>query len=265
MRPSAAVVIASVLCLTPAVSLLGCVSDHAALYRGAIEDARFPRPSGVAHDLLTITPGTPSLRWSDDGRSVLVYTWTSQQYYSDPKYVAGFELPLYDDTWFTAGTEVADVCRRSGLEGEALRLRLVQLLGLSPDQQKDAFLAVWIEPTHLFRPCVDRDPTQPTCPIAPPVVVDGETRGWGCRPPCPATDPACAEPSDHERWLCANWINTYAHADPEAGFPWTALGYTYDWNPDTPPRGPTEFVARKGVRVRFESLTSTDAFCSNDQ
>jgi hypothetical protein len=45
-------------------------------------------------------------------------------------------------------------------------------------------------------------------------------------------------------------------------YPWTALGYTYDWNPvSTTPVGPSEFVAHKGARVVFDSIIPTEDFC----
>ena len=44
-------------------------------------------------------------------------------------------------------------------------------------------------------------------------------------------------------------------------FPWTALGYTYDWNAKSTPVGPSEFVARGQTQVLFEQLVPTEELC----
>jgi hypothetical protein len=35
---------------------------------------------------------------------------------------------------------------------------------------------------------------------------------------------------DHMTWITDRMATSYG----EGGYPWTRLGYTYDWNPDTP-------------------------------
>jgi hypothetical protein len=218
-------------------------------YAAALEDAMYPRPSEAAASLLALTPGAPGVRFRDDGR-VLVTTWSRRQYYGDA-YVPGHTFPLYGETWFTAGTEVKDACR--GLTGDALAARVEQRLGLPAGGGRDVFLQVWVDPTSLFRPCATRDVTAPTCVIAAPLVPgDGDQVSWACDP---ASDDA------HARWLCATWVARYGASDPSRRFPWTALGYTYDWGAGDP-IGAAEFVAPKGVEVELEALIPNDDFCA---
>jgi len=39
------------------------------------------------------------------------------------------------------------------------------------------------------------------------------------------------------------------------------LGYTFDWNPETPRYGATEYVLRKGLSVTVKTRTSTAGYC----
>jgi hypothetical protein len=207
----------------------------------------------VADQLLVLDRNNADLTWNEAGQ-LLVTTWTKTEYYSDPKYEPGFAFPLYGETWFTSGTQVQDVCGASGLEGAALDLRIEQLLGLPPGGSSDAFLQVWIDPANLFRPCADASVTATTCPVAEPLSSDAPDQvGWDCSAPA----------DDHEQWLCNSWVIRYGNSDPLHQYPWTALGYTYDWSPDNPTgQGPSEFVAEAKTEVVFEALVPTGEFCA---
>jgi hypothetical protein len=222
-------------------------------YVASLEDAAFPLPAEVVSDLLTLTRDNPDLVWDDAGR-VLVTSWTRSRFYADPAYQPGHAFPLYGETWFTAGAEVAEAC--AGLSGDAAALRVEQLLGLPPGGGRDVFLRVWIDPSTLFRPCFQPDVTQASCPIADPVKVsDGGTVSWSC---------ANLEPGSHAAWLCSTWVARYGVSDPQQRYPWTALGYTYDWAPDAPdPRGATELVAPAGTTVVFHELVPNDQLCAS--
>ena len=47
----------------------------------------------------------------------------------------------------------------------------------------------------------------------------------------------------------------------EGGYPWTRLGYTYDWAPDASERGASEFVIPAETTVQVASFTTTDEYC----
>lgn len=218
-------------------------------YELALQDASVPLPSEVADDLLALVEGTEGLVWDDEGR-LLVTNWTKREYYSGDEYVEGFAFPLYGPTWFTSGTQVADACR--GVDAPARRLE--QLLGLPPDSTYDAFLQVYVDPDALFRPCSDPSVTTTTCPLGAPIQVKEGDVSWACT--------AVGGDDTHGQWLCNNWVDSYSASDVLQRYPWTVLGYTYDWgNPDDP-QGPSEFVAPAGTEVVFADLIPTDAFCA---
>jgi hypothetical protein len=219
-------------------------------YAAAVQDAARPEADEL-HPLLVLGPDTPGLRW-DDRQRVLVTTWTRAQYFPDPPYAPGHVFPLYGETWFTAGDEVQTAC--AGLAGAPLAARLEQLLGLPPEGGRDVFLQVWIEPALLFRPCVDREVQSPSCSLAYPVST-ADDAGLHCAP----------EASEHERWLCQTWTARFGPPDPAARFPWTALGYTYDWGSGDwgsgDEYGATEFVAPQGAEVVLHALVPNDELC----
>lgn len=216
--------------------------DPWALYEKAVEAARHPAPSAVSARLVPIVPSTPGLRWDADGR-VLMVAWTRR---ARPPYSAcpiGRSCTLTDgDVWLTAFPQVRDVCRSLGLPPEELDLRLRQLLGLRPAGNHDAFVQMWVDPQDFFRPCADPEVTDRECTLP---AVDDSPNGR-----CPWDD----------SWMCATWTRSFP-ASPRDGYPWTGLGYTYDWGgPD--PVGQSEFVAPRGTTVVIESITATAEYCA---
>ncbi|HVI02804.1 MAG TPA: hypothetical protein VM869_29095 [Enhygromyxa sp.] len=222
-----------------------------AAYLHGLAIAQYPTPERASDQLLVLEPGNAQLTWDAAGR-LLVTTWTRAEYFGDPKYQPGHAFDLYGQTWFSTGTQVHDVCSKSGLQGDALVLRLEQLLGMPPGRGYDVFMQVWIDPQQLFRPCAEPSVLEPTCPVAAPLHSEMDQVTWDC-----------SAPSDgHSQWLCNNWVQSYGSLDPFGRFPWTALGYTYDWSPENPTgEGPSEFVAPARTPVVFERLVPTEEFC----
>jgi len=65
-------------------------------------------------------------------------------------------------------------------------------------------------------------------------------------------------PQEHIDWF----DNLKATSYGDDGYPWTRLGYTYDWYPDMTDIGLSEFVIRKGTTVMVESVSAQDAYCT---
>lgn len=244
-----------------------------ALYNAALAAAKYPDSSEISTDLQPILAGTDGrpdsagLKWRD-GR-VLMVTWTQAKHYAGPVYYSGYEFPLYGDTWFTLFPAVKDFC--TAYRGRNLGLRLRQRIGLPPEDPKDAFLEVWVRPEDLFRPCPDPEISDSQCQVRIPLVEhqppppDGRLPPWYC--PTSGEEPRQVEGAfrtvhqAHLNWMCQNWVGSYTNADPAKNYPWTALGYTYDWGRPKNPQGLSEFVSLKGAPVIFERLVLTDAYC----
>ena len=44
-------------------------------------------------------------------------------------------------------------------------------------------------------------------------------------------------------------------------FPWTRLGYTYDWGESENHIGLSEFVVRKGADIEIDSVSTVNDYC----
>lgn len=205
----------------------------------ALKDAEQADPDEVVDDLYALNPGSAPMQWRRDEAGddrVLTVTWTNWEGYRDQ---LGQTVPVGRTIWVTAAPEVQAFCSASGLQGEALTERLEQFLGLRPGTGKPYFVTMWAKPADMVRPCPD------------PEVTDGA---------CEAVDEAedvVIGTHQHRAWFDDLKATSYG---PE-GYPWTRLGYTYDWNPASPERGASEFLIPAEAMVQVDSFIDTAAYC----
>ena len=135
-----------------------------------------------------------------------------------------------------AGRDLQDFCQDTGLQGEALSLRLEQILGLPPGNGNDRIVGLWVPEAVMFRPSPDPE-------------ID-DTRA--------ELDFPTGTPQEHIDWI--NSLKAISY-EPD-GYPWTRLGYTYDWSPDAASEvGLSELVLREAGMVGVESVTPQDEYC----
>lgn len=154
--------------------------------------------------------------------------------------------------WVAATAEVRPRC--AGKSNPVLFLE--QLLGLPPQAAAGAgkhwhVYTFDLTQDLLFRPCpggVDAsDPNHPRC-------LAGTELDANLAP-------------DEARFLLQQFW--YSHRTPiagggafEFGFPWTGMGWTYDWSPRSKSHiGVSEFVVQKGASVSLVSDETPEAFC----
>jgi len=173
----------------------------------------------------------------DSASRVTVVTLTSYT-----GYTIGADT-LGRDVWVTEVPEVQDLCRTfTGNVG----MRLRQLLGLTPDATITNFVVMSVARPDIFRPCTD--------PATTTFFPCADTSD----PTCGEQFPSTASP-DHVRWIADQMLSTYQVPN---GYPWTRLGYTYDWYPDTARYGASEYVIRKGSVVTVSEIIPYDQYCS---
>jgi len=121
---------------------------------------------------------------------------------------------------------------------------LRQLLGLQPFTVETAFVEFWVKPEELYRPCPDNETSDTACELNLPQDVDQEYRTW------------------------FNHTRAFQYSDckdtvfNELGYPWTQLGYTYDWSPDNPSHvGLSEFVIRRNSIIYVRGKHNTKSYC----
>jgi hypothetical protein len=167
---------------------------------------------------------------------VLAVTWTSWDGYDAQ---VGRSTALAREVWVTLAPEVAEFCR--ALDGGAaeVALRLEQRLGLPAHGGKDRFVELWVDPADLFRPCPD------------PEIEDRE-----CESDFPRSSRVGVS-DEHRRWI--EELRGRSYGTP--GFPWTRLGYTYDWG-SAAHVGASEFVVRQGATVEVRAVERTSSYCA---
>ena len=212
-------------------------------YAKALDLAKNPTPERIYDQLTAIVPDNPRLAWKDiDGHPhVRVASWVSTFKYYQDSVGKPYNTGKYD-IWVTAAPFVQELCRDPEFRGADVDARLVQLLGLPPGTSKQGFMSAWVRADDLFRPCPDNEVTDTVCGLA--------------------------LPNDVEPWYRA-WFNDlrakqyFVAKDPEwPGWPWTQLGYTFDWHDLERPIGVSEFVIKNNATIQIEALTPPAEYCA---
>lgn len=215
-----------------------------ALYVEAVADAAKPEPWEVTNNLIPITADNSNLVWKtvDGERYLLVASWKGDTtYYFNDSITGKYNTGKYP-IWVTAAPELQQKCTEPKFgKREGLDLRLKQLFGMPPDVEKGFFVTFWVKPSDLFRPCPDGEVGDRTCGIAFPEHVD----------------------DGHKAWVNDQRIASYYNAEWNSNYPWTELGYTYDWNPRNKTHiGLSEFIIATNSDVVVGRIYSTAEYCA---
>jgi hypothetical protein len=166
-------------------------------------------------------------------------------------------LPGDDYVWVTLVPEVRDSCDDWADPDRAMRLR--QLIGLQPATPVAYFTEMRVPAAGLFRPTANPDITTDS-------LCDPARDGAGCAlvfPP--GVDSAHYEfmvKQAFSAWKMPNGYPASGTGDAlQLGYPWTRLGYTYNWHPGSPRYGASEYVIRPGTRVTVTSVSTIADYC----
>lgn len=224
--------------------------DLWAWYRMAISDAQEADTAEVSTHLASLHPMDPDVDRrlrvrapGDTVREVRVVTWrgTSPLPGADTRLQAGDPVALTEVVWVTLAPRMRQFCQSIDRTGDALDRRLRQRLGLPPDFPATRMVELWVSVSDLARPCANPSTTSRTCsPEAP--------------------HPASLVSIDRRY---RTWFDTVAATSygPD-GYPWTRLGYTYDWHPETSEVGMTEFIIWTPASAIVHRSMATDAYCA---
>ena len=207
-------------------------------YSDAIKDAEIAEPDEISRDLTAIVESNDDLVWKDQpgNMRVLVVTWTSWDGYDDQ---VGRTMAMSRNIWVTAVPELKSFCTDYTATQPDPTLRLEQILGLPPNNGKTKFVEIWVEPKDLFRPSPDPEITDHEAELTFP------------------TSRYFTVSEDYVTWF--NDLRSSSYGDD--GYPWTRLGYTYDWgNPNTDV-GLSEFIISEGATVEIRVVMSTGDYC----
>ncbi len=214
-------------------------------YVRAIIDMALPEPWETTSDLVTFRPD----------QEITVVLWVRKDQTQRFQDAAGTWIGSAPyDLWVTVEPNLknfcADYATARGRHHAQLNLRLEQRLGLPPAANKTEFVRIRLpHPGQdvIFRPCMYPDTASVQCPVGPPPDKVDET---------------------HKNWLYRQYYSSYGQARVSS-FPWTSLGYTFDWAPaehadgdtDFRKHGESEFVIRKGAPIEIIGAVETLEYC----
>lgn len=205
-------------------------------YINAVDDAMIVKNSEISSNLTPITENNSNLIWQGNGsdKRVLVVVWTKYK----SSYPVGENVTTYwGETWVTVAPELKKYFKAHYVPKQYSRLRVAQLLGLPSDSKNDYFVEVWVKPQDLFRPSPDNEINDTTAQQDFPSSVD---------------------PS-YKEWFNNNILDAYF---PKK-YPWTRLGYTYDWGNPHSHVGLSEFVIKNNSEIIVKSMQTTNDYIAS--
>lgn len=238
-------------------------------YFTAIRNAQSPTQKEIYRKLLAVVPGDDpvnlerthgeGIRWEGEaGKSrILVASFMSREsyntYYRDNLENHQESYALKKSLWVTVVPELSWYFSRR-LVCPPSETRLIKALGLNPAMDYEVLLEMWVDPKDLFRPSPDPEITDHESELA----ARTEDNQWifpSDRNPFVKLDDskmymdsAWSTPVSFREWFVnrAQTIYTTSNpADPKTwGWPWTRLGYTYDWANPFQRFGLSEFILK---------------------
>lgn len=204
------------------------------LYRLAVRDSLLAGEAEVK-PLVEITADSEDVIWNEAGDKALMMVLHK---YPD-SYPAGEDVTLsWGETWVTSAGEFLNWYKANSEGVEDWTLRLEQLLGIPANSGKGYVTAIWVDPADMTRPAYSTD-------ITAQVSNTFST-----------SDP---ESEDYQTWFEENVESSYFSG---SDYPWTRLGYTYDWADNQQDYGLTEFLVAQGAQATVELTLTVDEFIS---
>lgn len=121
-------------------------------------------------------------------------------------------------------------------------LRLRQLLGLPREEEITHFTMIWVNPQDMIRPAYRTDVTSSDmdCRFEGDDDSQLDSLGMWLR-----------------NWFDDTWAKSYKE---EGGYPWTRMGYTYDWGSKGDRYGLSEFLVKAESSVTVQTTKDLKAF-----
>lgn len=205
-------------------------SEIESLFADAVEDAMVAQPDEIK-PLVVLDKKDDRVTWNQQGDKVLLLSWHKYP----ESYVEGSEITLeYGPVWTFTDKEIIAWYQENQKGVTDWDMRLRQLIGLMPDSMYTHMTAFWADPKDVVRPAYCQDTTHDDMATT-----------------------FTEEPSEeYLTWFNGNIVSSYF----EGSYPWTRLGYTYDWAVPGKEYGLTEFLIAKDAPVTVEFTKSTADF-----
>jgi len=196
-------------------------------YAEAVCDAMIADSTELFENLVIISPENTKLRWNSTSDSVLVCSFFNGAF--QKSYPVGKSVIVsWSEMWVTTVPELQTAINSFSNNSDK-KLRTEQLLGLPPNTKNTHIVEFWVSPNDLFRPAPDKEISDNKASLI------------------------FSDFSDnlHRQWFADKLLTSYYTANP---YPWTRLGYTYDWGNSTSEIGLSEFVVKKGSTISIKAV-----------
>ena len=181
-------------------------------YAEAVQDA-ITIEEGEVQDLVTITEDSDLVTFNADKDKVLMLSFNNHP----ESYVEGETFTCeYGEIWTFTDKEIVQWYKENKDGVEDWTLRFNQLLGVPADKEYACVSAFWVDLDELKRPAYETDITQQ---IDPEKLTTEDVDGI-------------------QDWFDDNIVWSYF----DSAYPWTRLGYTYDWADNDTDYGLSEFI-----------------------
>lgn len=200
------------------------------LYALAVKDAAIAEEDEIK-PLVSLTKQDPLVTWDEQGR-VLLCTWHNYpDSYPEGETVTaswGFIWTFTDKEMATHAGELK--------ESEDAKMRLRQLISIDPNKNHSTVTGLWVDPSDVIRPAYRSD------------AANGSM--WTAFPAGEEVD------ESFKAWFDQNILSSYYYGS----YPWTRLGYTYDWADNGKEYGLTEFLIKQNAEMEVAFTETTEEF-----
>lgn len=202
------------------------------LYSAAVKDAMIIEDNEIL-PLVNLEKGEPYVTYNDDGRILLL---TFHKY--PASYPNGENVKIaWGEVWTFTGGELAKWYKENKDTVSDWSIRLKQLIGLPPDNKNTTFTAMWVKPENIVRPANIQD-------IEKITMVNTLSKNAN---------------ETFTKWFNNNIIWSYF----DSAYPWTRLGYTYDWGENAKSEyGLSEFLVLANSEVEVAYTVTMDEMLS---
>lgn len=200
------------------------------LYAMAVKDAAIAEEDEI-EPLVSLTKQDPLVTWDDQGR-VLLCTWHS---YPDSYPEGETVTAKWGYIWTFTDKEMATHAGELKKSEDAV-MRLRQLISIDPNKSHSTVTGLWVNPSDVIRPAYQSDAANGSMTVA---FSEGEEVD-----------------ESFKAWFDQNILNSYYYGS----YPWTRLGYTYDWADNGKEYGLTEFLIKQDAEMEVAFTDTTEEF-----
>ena len=192
------------------------------LYRNAVKDALTVEPEELL-PLVSLNRGDPMVTFDEQGRVLLLTVHAFPDSYPQDR-----DMKLQFQCWTFTDKEFAAWFAVNDHDVSDWSVRVNQMLGMPADRHSTHVTAMWVNPDDVIRPAYRSD-VHNSRPADSFATVHAELESQ--KKADKTAVAAGLHGSMHDPIIFENWFNSRIIASyfSQKEYPWTRLGYTYDW------------------------------------